>query len=132
MTADEARERFSEAYEGELSEKERRAFQAALGSSPALAAEYESFRSTMRTLGKLATGDDDAPSILPHVQAKLRARSGGKFYRDRFSQTVTKAWLLPVAVMLAIVVMMGLAFLGYRVVTTEEVESPPPSLDAPR
>lgn len=119
MNADQARERFSDAYDGELSEEERRTFEAALTASPALAAEFESFCATMRELGRLATGDDPPPELLPRVQAKLRARSGGRFYRDRFAQARTRAWFVPIAIMLAIVAMVGLAWLGFQMVGIE-------------
>lgn len=83
MTADEARALFDAAYDGELDDDSRAAFEALLAHDAAVRSEYESFRVTMsRTRALDATPPID---LLSGVQDKLRARSGGRFYRDRFS-----------------------------------------------
>jgi anti-sigma factor RsiW len=83
MTADEARALFDAAYDGELDDAGRAEFEALLAHDAAVRTEYESFRVTMsRTRALNAAPPVD---LLSGVQDKLRARSGGRFYRDRFS-----------------------------------------------
>lgn len=85
MTADEARALFDAELDGELAEDDSVAFAAALASDAALQADYERHRSMLQATSALA---QEGPRIdlLAGVQHKLRARSGGKFYRDRFSE----------------------------------------------
>jgi anti-sigma factor RsiW len=87
MTPDEARELFSEAYDGQLSPEQQRAFEAQLAADVELQAEYEEFRALLGQAHSLALDDEaPAPDLLGPIQNKLRERSGGRFYRDRFSQ----------------------------------------------
>ncbi len=84
FSEDEARARFDAALDGELSNEERAAFEAALAESAGLRAEYERQRALLeaaRGLGRVSQVD-----LLPAVQHKLRTRSGGRFYRDRFAE----------------------------------------------
>ena len=87
MNAAEARDRFSAAYEGELSPAERAELDAAFAADPALLSEYETFRATMEAMGALAREGDAVPPphVLGNVQRALRQRSKGRFYRDRFA-----------------------------------------------
>ncbi|HEY8431092.1 MAG TPA: hypothetical protein VIL20_22085 [Sandaracinaceae bacterium] len=93
MSPDEARELFSEAFEGELDEARRSAFDAALAGDPELKREYDEFVETFRIVGKL--GDEEAvptPDLLAGVQERLRRRSRGRYYRDRFSRRTGPVW----------------------------------------
>jgi anti-sigma factor RsiW len=119
MTADEARELFSAAYEGELDDATKAELEAALKADPALHADYEAFRNVLyaasRDLG------NDGPDLLSGVQKKLRARSKGRFYGDRFAErgvgNKTSALLLPVIM----VVVLTLAWLALQMVSSLQV-----------
>lgn len=88
MTADEARDRFADAVEGSLGE-DAAAFDAALKSDEELKDEYALYQQLMGSTRALGD-DDDAevqppPALLPDVQRKIRTRSRGRFFRDRFA-----------------------------------------------
>lgn len=142
MTSDDARDRFSDAYEGELSPEEQAAFDAALAADEALAAEYEDFRSFLEGTSALAAlGDldlrddpslrreflgpppDDAPDLLPGVQKKLRERSRGRYYRDRFAER-SKLRAFPVVLGIIMVLILALSWFGLSYVQLE-LESEP-------
>jgi anti-sigma factor RsiW len=112
MSPDEARERFSQALEDELPEGEREAFAAALARDPNLAHEYEQFTSTVR--GTRALGSEPPPpvNLVPGVQRKLRERSRGRYYRDRFSSRPPhQAWVPLVIAVGTLVALVGAWFL---------------------
>jgi hypothetical protein len=96
MTADEGRSLFDAAYDGELDPETSAEFEILLANDHGVRAEYESFRVAMARTRTLKA----APPIdlLSGVQDKLRARSGGRFYKDRFStqrgRSPQLAWML--------------------------------------
>jgi len=104
MTAAEARELFSAAYEGELDAPQAEAFAAALAASGELAREYEAFVATLGfARASAAEPPVRGPNLLPGVQHRLRARSRGRFYPDRFSERMGGGGLLqplPLALLL--------------------------------
>ncbi|MGF1467954.1 MAG: hypothetical protein ACFCGT_17675 [Sandaracinaceae bacterium] len=115
MTPDEARARFSEAYEGDLDAAERAAFDALLAEDGALAEEYREFVETVSLMGRLADADADAaPDLLPAVQSRLRRRSRGRYYRDRFAERAGGQWLLGVLAVLTLVLVLALAWVVWR------------------
>ena len=115
MTAAEARELFSEAYEHELDPARAAAFDAALANDPALASEYEAFTATLQlarggsTAQRAATR---APNLLPGVQRRLRARSRGRFYGDRFAERLGSGLLQPLPLALLLLALLALAWLA--------------------
>ena len=98
---DDVRALFDLAYDGELSGEEREAFDKALSERPELRAEYERFREVMQATAALS----NAPEIdlLSGVQQRLRARSGGRFYRDRFAELRGRggalSWVIGLAIL---------------------------------
>jgi anti-sigma factor RsiW len=87
MAPEEARERFSEALDDALDPTARAAFESALARDEALRAEYADFAATFAALGQLGEADaEDAPDLLAGVQRRLRERSRGRYYRDRYAQ----------------------------------------------
>ncbi|MFW6050630.1 MAG: anti-sigma factor family protein [Myxococcota bacterium] len=98
MTPEEARERFSEALEGELVPEEQRRFEAALARDPGLQAEYEAFTATVRSTRALGAARPRA-DLAPVVQETLRRRSRGRYYRDRFSRRTPRQTLVPLLVL---------------------------------
>ncbi len=141
MTSDEARERFSEAYDDELSEEERAVFDATLDADPVLRAEYDEFRALLEGTHALAGRDDldlhddvalrraflegfpesggdlPSPDLLPGVQKKIRERSRGRYYRDRFAERGKYATPLLLAIVMALV--LGMAWFGLSYVQLE-------------
>lgn len=109
MTADEARDRMSDALEGTLSAEERVAFDAALAADAELADEYRSFCEVVRGTSSLAAVEA-TPEILPSVQAKLRRRSRGRFYRDRFAEAGPRAGLVLMGLTAAVLAMVAWYF----------------------
>lgn len=108
MTPEEAREAFSAALDGELDAATRAQFEATLANDVVLAQEYQSFVGFCAALRKPpADAHDAVPDLLPGVQRRLRARSRGRFYRDRFAERVGMRWQPVLA--LAIVMLVGLA-----------------------
>ena len=110
MTSDEARDLFPAALDDALDTAQRAAFHAALEADPQLRAEYEELRDVLDEAAAIAQADEAvAPSVdlLRGVQTKLRRRSGGRFYRDRFSRDVggrgAQMWPLVAATVMLIV-----------------------------
>jgi len=131
MTGDEARENFSAAFDGELGEQ-RAAFDALLAEDAELRAEYEEFAQLLRETQSLGLDEDlpeaggaPIPDLLAGVQKKLRARSGGRFYRDRFSEHSTRG--LSVPMLLAGVMLVLLAVLFVALNWTTVLDAPPPT-----
>lgn len=85
MNPEDAEALFSAAYDAELAPEERREFERVLTANPELARRYREFCLAIQTL-KLAEESVPAPDLLPGVQRRLRSKSGGRFYRDRFAE----------------------------------------------
>lgn len=86
MTPEQAEALFSVAYDHQLDESEQRAFDAALASDAELAQRYAEFRRTLETLKLTDMSGHETPDLLPGVQRRLRNKSGGRFYADRFAE----------------------------------------------
>lgn len=118
MSAEEARDRFGDAIEGTLSTTEQRAFDAAITGDAELREEYESYCAIVNGVGSavvriagaheeaIATGPEDrnveeAPSLVLKVQERIRKRSKGRYFRDRFSSGEAKGSGLTVMLLTA-------------------------------
>jgi anti-sigma factor RsiW len=117
MTSEQARELFSAALDGELDAGEREAFDRALHDDAALAQEYTAFRATFehaRAATAPAREPDAAPTpdLLPGVQRRLRQRSRGRFYGDRFSERLGRGLTQPLLLALIMVALLALAWFG--------------------
>ena len=117
MTADEARELFSEALEAELSPDQQQAFDAALAADAELRAEYDAFRE-MLELTRQAPKAVSRPDLLPGVQKRLRARSKGRFYGDRFAQRAGLGVMHPVLLALLMLLLLGLGWVALEALDT--------------
>lgn len=88
MTADEARDRFGDAADGALGDR-KDAFEAALAGDAELREEFELYKKMIG--GTHALGDEDAkdaappPALIDGVHRKIRTRSRGRFFKDRFA-----------------------------------------------
>lgn len=111
MSPEEAENLFSEAYEKELSPEVQAAFDAVLEEHPALAADYEAFCGLFANIG-LEISEGETPDLLAGVQAKLRQRSRGRYYRDRPKHM--PKWT-PILIALVTFLVLGTAFfaMGY-------------------
>ncbi len=128
MTADEARELFSAAYDGELEGEQQKAFDAALAADAELAKEYAELRELLNDAHALDEKEDvEVPDLLSGVQHKIRARSRGRFYRDRFSVESGPRSLLPILMGGVMLVVVAVVWLMLHYV---EVEAPPRRGDA--
>ena len=103
MTSHEARDLFSAAYDTLLEPSQQAEFDAALAADAPLAAEYAEFCELLR-LTSSQPGPAATPDLLAGVQRRLRARSRGRFYRDRFAERSGLVRASPLWIALALVV----------------------------
>lgn len=111
-TADEIRDLFSAALEGELGEADKKEFDAALAADAELKGEYDAFRTLFRGTAAIAeTTDAEAdlkePELLRGVQERLHRRSKGRYYRDRFARDSggrNVTWLLVILIVLMVAI----------------------------
>ncbi len=116
MTSEQARARFDAALDGELSESERQLFDAALAHDATLAAEYAELQRVVQATRSLGSAREETSSvdILSGVQQRLRERSGGRFYRDRFSeargQSAEVTWVITLSLILVLAAALWFGF----------------------
>lgn len=127
MDSEQARDLFSEAFEGDLDDERQRAFQAALASDAELQAEYDDFVETFQIVGRMAEDVPEPPDLLHGVQERLRKRSRGRYYRDRFAKRAGPGWMLPLLTSLAVLALLALAW--YVMQTTVVLEGLAPAAD---
>ncbi len=118
MTSDEARDLFSAAYDDLLEDDDRATFFATLAEDEALSEEYDAFIALLD--GASGLSEDLEVDLLAGVQTKLRKRSGGRFYRDRFSTTTGPGATLPLALAVLMILMLAIAWAGLHFVQVEE------------
>jgi anti-sigma factor RsiW len=114
MTKEEARGLFDAALDGELSAEKKSELDMALAKDTDLQREFLALRAVVQGAAELqhATPSVD---LLSSVQLKLRARSGGRFYRDRFSEQQSRGVLLPWALGASLLlVVLVVAWLGHE------------------
>ncbi|MBK8171509.1 MAG: hypothetical protein IPK60_14345 [Sandaracinaceae bacterium] len=123
LSNDEAREKFSAAYDNELNPADKAAFDAALASDDELRSEYEEFVSLLRSTHALADEADElhVPDLVGSVQARLRARSGGRYFRDKFSEKSGPRGTMPI---LALGVMLLLVLTAWMMMQYARVLEP--------
>lgn len=130
MSPDQARDLFSEAFEGELDAERKSEFDAVLAADAELQHEYQEFVETFQIVGHLGGEEDEpAPDLLAGVQERLRKRSKGRYYRDRFSQRSGPSWVLPL--LLAMMSVLVLALAWYALHTSVVLEAEAAQTDAP-
>ncbi|MEY4576009.1 MAG: hypothetical protein RL701_712 [Pseudomonadota bacterium] len=88
MTPQQAEDAFSAAYDGQLDSEQQNAFATALAANATLAQQYAEFCETLDALKALDddTGVAPTPDLLRGVQRRLRDKSGGRFYADKFAE----------------------------------------------
>jgi anti-sigma factor RsiW len=114
MTPEEARVLFDAAIDDELDVEARQTFEQALAEHDGLRAEFERHRDVVFATRALAR---EAPKVdlLAGVQDKLRTRSGGRFYRDKFAEQRGRSpqitWMIAASV---IVIVGALVFAAWH------------------
>ena len=109
LGVEEARALFPRALDGELTLEEQEAFEAVLAAEPELDQEFAALRRVILATRGLSV---NGPSVdlLSGVQAKLRTRSGGRFYRDRFAERQGRGALLTWVFFASVVIVLGTLF----------------------
>ena len=136
MKASEARDLFSEAFEGDLEEERKAAFDAALKEDEELDADYADFVETFQMMRGLAEPESvQAPNLLPRIQERIRRRSGGKYYRDRFAKRVGgPGWTMPIILIFAVLAVLGIAWFALQTTVLLEEgggDDPPAEVTSP-
>lgn len=117
MTSDEARELFSDALEGALPAPTKAAFDAALAEDAELRDEWAAFQAVIGSTAQLAakTEDTEPPADLLHgVQTRLRRRSKGRYYRDRFSEQAGPRSALPILVAILVALVLAASWVAIQ------------------
>lgn len=120
MTSDEARDLFGDAIEGTLDPQKKQAFDAALAADAELREELDAYRMVMQGAASLGrepeaeSASEEAPDLLPAVQSKLRTRSRGRFYKDRFSEQAGPSSALPVLIAILVALLLATAWLAVQ------------------
>lgn len=127
MSPEEAREAFSEAFEDDLDPERKAAFEAALRDDAELRQEYAEFVETLQLVSRIGGDDDEpAPDLLAGVQERLRKRSRGRYYRDRFAQRAGPGWTLPLLLLMASVLVLASAWYAlHSTVVLDEAPAEP-------
>jgi anti-sigma factor RsiW len=121
VTPDQAEALFSVAYDQQLDADEQRAFDEALARDAALAENYAEFCRTLATLKSSDAAPVPTPDLLPGVQRKLRNKSGGRFYADRFSERSGWASRQLFGVLLMAALLLGLVWLVFGVFSSVQL-----------
>jgi anti-sigma factor RsiW len=117
VTPQQARELFSAAYDSQLSEAERRSFDALLEREPELSREYAAFCATLAALGGEHPAAAAVPDVLRGVQKRLRNASAGRYYADRFAERSGVGKLSPIVLLIVLLLLLGLGWLGFELLT---------------
>ena len=114
MTSDEARDLFADVVENTLDPAKKDAFDAAIASDAELRAELEAYRMVIGGAARIAarSAEEPAPDLLPKVQLRLRKRSRGRFYRDRFAEQAGPKSAIPVLVAIMVAVLIAAAWVA--------------------
>jgi anti-sigma factor RsiW len=121
VTPEQARELFSAAYDQQLEAAEQRAFDAVLADNPELAQQYAAFRATFDVLQRERAALAATPDLLRGVQKRLRNKSGGRYYADRFAER--SGWGLgkQFGLLVMLVVLLGLLWLATSVLQSVQM-----------
>lgn len=134
MTSDEARELFSRAVDSELTAAEQAEFDEALAADRAVAAEFrvwkEMLGQKLSSFPPPASAGAPARDLTAGIQERLRTRSGGRIYRDRFSTMAKGQQTVVVIAAVACVVLLVAAW--FAVSAVSDAGEDPRVITAPR
>jgi anti-sigma-K factor RskA len=94
LSAEAARALFQRALDDDLSADEKVELEQALAEDKGLARELTALRELVAATSALSSATPSV-DLLSSVQHKLRVRSGGRFYRDRFAEKQGQRSALP-------------------------------------
>lgn len=113
MTSEQARQLFDAALDDELDPETKREFYQALAEDRMLESEFSALRDVVKGAA-LLQATTPSVDLLGSVQEKLRARSGGRFYRDRFAEKQGRSplllWIAGGSLLLLLVAAVWLSF----------------------
>lgn len=113
MSPEEARDLFSDAYEGGLAPDVKRVFEAQLAADELLAAEYAAFRRALELMRQRPRVQ--SPNLLPGVRRRLRRR--GRMYSWPLLQRLGFSGLIhPFALGLLMLALLGLGYIALRLI----------------
>ncbi len=125
MTKGDARDLFSEAYDGELDADARARFDAALTEDVELAVEFAEFCDLIDLTRADAAKDAEPPvNLLPAIQRKIRVRSAGRFYRDGFSERMGARTLMPLVVAIIMLLILAIAIISISMIDVDDTNAP--------
>ena len=123
LSDDEVRDLFSAYHDGELPADEAARVRARLDDSPALLKEYERFSQLLSGLASIGAPPADAKpgvaatetglDLLAGVQNRLHKRSGGKFYRSRWSRWAGVRPLEAIAAVVLVILLLAYLSMTY-------------------
>jgi len=126
VTSDEARDLFSEAYDGELDADAKALFDAALSEDVDLAVEFAEFCELLDVTHDDAAQNAEPPrDLLPGIQRKIRVRSAGRFYRDNFASRMGSKTLMPVVLSVLMLLLLAIALIGISFSEIDQGGAPP-------
>lgn len=129
MNSDEARDLLGEALEGELDAEKKSEFDAAVASDPELREELEAYRAVMGGVARLGAHDEDVdapPNLLAGVQSRIRKRSRGRFFRDRFAEQAGPRSVMPLLVAILVALAIATTWVAMQSVIVIEAPSAQP------
>lgn len=113
LTRQQARDHFSDAFDGVLDDETQLKFDALLAEDAELREEYEEFSEVLGVTQELALGRGiaGAPDLLPGIKRKIQERHGKRFLRDRFMQKQQSG--VPWVMMILAALLFLIASVGY-------------------
>jgi len=121
VNSDEARDLFSEAYDDQLENEKKAAFDAALAEDPELAVEFAEFCDLLDITHADAARDAEPPrDLLPAIQKKIHIRSAGRFYRDGFAERMGARTLMPIVVGIIMLLILAVVLVGISFVDIDD------------
>lgn len=144
MRSEEARDRFGDAIDGSLAGADRAAFEAALEGDAELREEYELYRKIVGGAAALGERSSQPPpagtppdpngiwdavppaDFLPKVQARIRQRTRGRFFRDKNAESAApRGAATTILVVITLIVLIAVAVLLHQRFVDVEAPAPP-------
>jgi anti-sigma factor RsiW len=121
MTSAEARELFSAAADGELDDARAAELREALAADPQLQRDFAAFEATLALMHERADDVGDTPDLLTGVQERLRARSRGRYYGDRFARRRRPGLAWPLLLGVAMLGVLGLLWFCVHMIESAQL-----------
>lgn len=119
LTRQQARDQFSDAFDGLLDDEAREAFELLLAADAELRQEYEEFAEVLESTQSLAgRGAGGAPDLLPGIRRKIKDRHDPRFLSKRFMSKQVRGvpWVMIVLTALLLLIA-GVGYFGWSAIT---------------